>query len=185
MTDELILDLFFSRDERAIEQTGIRFGAYCRKIADGILRCAEDAEEVVNDAFLAAWNSIPPNRPRDLKMYLGKLTRNRSLDRYRAMNAEKRGSGETAVLLDELAECIPGGDSPELEMEGKALSEGIDAFLRTCPKEERQIFLLRYFYAESADSIGKRFGLNRNAVNVRLHRTREKLRNWLQQEGLL
>ena len=106
MQDSQIIELYFSRDEQAIIKTAEKYGGYCATIATNILHDSFDSEECVNDAYLAAWNSIPPARPEHLSSYLAKLTRNIALNRYKAKNAERRGGGEFAVSLDELGDCI-------------------------------------------------------------------------------
>ena len=145
----------------------------------------ETAEECVNDALLAAWQAIPPLAPVHLAAYLAKLTRNAALNRYRAQNAQKRGGSVVAVSLDELAECLPGGESPADRAEAEALRSALSAFLRTLPERQRQVFLARYFYALPLSAIAARFSMRENTVKTTLHRTRRRLRDYLEQEELL
>ena len=139
----------------------------------------------MNDALLAAWQTIPPLAPVHLAAYLAKLTRNAALNRYRAQNAQKRGGSIVAVSLDELAECLPGGESPADRAEAEALRSALSAFLRTLPERQRQVFLARYFYALPLSGIAARFSMRENTVKTTLHRTRRRLRDYLEQEELL
>ena len=156
-------------------ETAAKFGTYCRKIADNILHSAHDAEECENDTWLAAWNSMPTNRPARLAPYLGRITRNLALDRFDKASAQKRGSGQTCAPLDELAECVaaPGGveDSFDAAETGRIISD----FLRTLPEETRNIFLRRYWYCDATADIAARYGLTESKVRVTLHRTRAAL----------
>ena len=183
MEDGKILDLYFDRDERALEETEKKYGAYCFTVANGILQCVRDAEETVSDTWLQAWNAIPPQRPAFLKLFLGKIARNLAFTRWRKANAEKRGGGAVAVALDELAECIPGGERVDDALNGKELAKTIRAFLDTVPKREQDIFLRRYFYAEETAAIAVRYGMkNANVLRI-LSRTRMKLKDYLVKEG--
>lgn len=185
MTDEKIIELFFRRDEQAIRESTIAYGAYCRSIASGILSDPLDAEEVVADTWLAAWDSIPPNRPQYLRLFLGSITRNRALSRWRKNCAASRGGGETAIALEELGECISTGGSPEDTVNTKQLGQTITAFLKREPAMYRNVFLRRYYYMESFSDIADRYGLKETNVRMMLSRTRKKLRNYLKQEGYL
>lgn len=182
MEDQDILDQFFARDENAITQSAARYGSYCGAIAENILGNAEDAMECVNDAMLRAWDSIPPNRPEKLRIYLGRIVRNLALDRWRADNGKYRAA---TVPLEELRECIPGGDTPEGRLLARELGEAIDRFLRQCSRQERQMFIRRYYHVQPMEEIAREAGITANAASVRLHRTRVKLKKWLIQEGFL
>ena len=120
MDDELIVQLYWDRSENAISETDRKYGAYCNSIAYGILQSKEDAEESVNDTYMDAWNSMPPHRPSILSTFLGKITRRISIDRWRTMNRIKRGKGEITLALEELEQCIAGGQSPQREIEKRA-----------------------------------------------------------------
>lgn len=183
MDDKGIVRLYFDRDERAIDETARKYGKYCFSIAHNILSSREDAEESVNDTYLDAWNSIPPHRPNSLALFLGKISRRISIDRYRRKNAQKRGSGEMALVLDELYQCIADETDVEKEFENRQLTQVINQFVKTLPSHERKVFLCRYWYMDSIQSISKRFGYSESKVKSMLFRTREKLRVVLQKEG--
>ncbi len=130
MTDADIVTLYWARDEQAIAQTAQKFGAYCRKIAMNLLGSQEDAEECENDTWMAAWNSMPQNRPDKLAPYLGRITRNLALDLRERQNAKKRGGGQTEAVLEELEFCLPAGDHTAQEVESAETARSISAFLR-------------------------------------------------------
>ena len=180
MEDHDIIEMFFARDERAIGETSGKYGSYCGSIAMNILSSHEDTEECLNDTWLRAWNSIPPHRPNILRVFVGKITRNLALDRYKARTAEKRAGGEFAMSLDELDECIGASD----ERESAEIGESISRFLRTQPKETRSVFVCRYFYCDSVADIAKRFGMSEGKVKTLLFRTRNKLKIHLEGEGI-
>ncbi|MBQ8831428.1 MAG: sigma-70 family RNA polymerase sigma factor [Oscillospiraceae bacterium] len=184
MQDTGILELYRQRDERAIAETDAAYGAYCRSIAENILHSYEDTEECVSDAYLRAWNTIPPARPKSLKLFLAKITRNLAFDAYKRKNAEKRGGGETPLILEELAECISGGSTEE-DVFGRALEHTVNVFVKKLPKREQSIFVRRYFYAEPISAIAKRYGISEGGIKSSLMRTRQKLKNHLLKEGFL
>ncbi len=185
MSDSEILARFEQREEHALQETDAQYGAVCRAVAANILGSAADAEECWNDALLRAWNAIPPERPLHFKAYLLKLTRRLAIDRLRAESAEKRGGGELPLVLEELAECIPGGNGAEDAAMTRALGEAVDRFLRALPARERTIFLRRCFSVESCRDIAQALGVRENTVAVSLRRTRQKLRAFLEKEGYL
>ena len=182
MNDAGIIDLYWQRSERAIPETENAYGPYCHTVAYNLLRNAEDAEESVNDTWLAAWNAMPPERPNSLKAFLGRITRNISVTRLRRSGSQKRGGGEVSLALDELRECA-GGDTAEEAFEAAELGRLIDRFLRGLSASECNLFLRRYWYLDSIDMLAARYGLRPGAVKTRLHRTREKLRTFLRKEG--
>lgn len=184
MDDSEILDLYFARSEQAIAETDRKYGAYCFHIANHILSNPSDAEESVNDAYYSAWRLIPPRRPQRFSAFLGKLTRNLSIDRWRRNTAEKRGGGETQLLLDELDECVSGSESPETDLLHKELASTLNRYLRTLPESDRVVFLLRYYYANTQVEIAQRLGLSPNQVKYILQRARKHLANALKKEGL-
>ena len=184
MDDNEILDLYFARSEQAIAETDRKYGNYCFYIASHILSNPADAEESVSDTYFSAWTLIPPRRPARLSVFLGKLTRNLSIDRWRKNTAGKRGSGETQLLLDELAECVTGAESPETDLLRKELSAALNRFLRALPDQDRTVFLLRYYHAYSQGEIAQKTGLSHNQVKYILQRTRKNLANTLKKEGL-
>ena len=184
MDDSEILDLYFARSEQAIVQTDQKYGFYCYSIAKRILSDPLDAEESVNDTYYSAWKLIPPRRPQRFSTFLGKITRNLAIDRWRKKTAEKRGKGETQVLLDELAECVAGSESPETELLRKELTASLNRFLRKLPEKDRTVFLLRYYYAGTKDDIARKTGLSSNQVKYILQKVRKQLADTLKKEGL-
>jgi len=185
MDDGKIIELYFSRDESAIIHTENKYGGYCYKIAYNILLDDEESKECVNDTYLAAWESIPPTRPKIMSAFLGKITRNISLKRLRSKNSNKRGGGNTKLIFDELSDCIPDKNSVLDAIDAKELSLIIDSFLRNLPKEERCLFLRRYWYFDSIDTLALMFGLSAGQVKMRLLRIRQKLLLKLKKEGHL
>jgi RNA polymerase sigma-70 factor (ECF subfamily) len=183
MDDARIVQLYWERDERAIPATAGKYGGYCTAIAKNILGSNEDAEECVNDTYLSAWNSMPPHRPSVLSAFLGKITRNLSFNRYKRNTADKRGGGELAVVLDELADCVSGKNATEQEFSRQELVKAINSFLDTLPRDKRSIFVCRYWYADSISDIAKRHGMKVGAVSMTLSRLRAKLRSYLSERG--
>ena len=183
MDDEKIVRLYWDRDEQAIPATADKYGNYCISIAEGILGNREDAEECVNDAYLQAWNSIPPHKPSVLSTYLGKIVRNLSFNRYKHNIAEKRGGGETVMVLDEIAELVSDTDSVEQNMDRKELVKAMNAFLDKLPAGKRNVFVCRYWYFDSIADIASRFGMTENHVSVMLNRLRLKLHKYLLERG--
>lgn len=184
MEDQDIIALYWARQERALEETDRKYGSYCWTIAHNILRSREDSEECVNDTWLRAWNAIPPQRPAIFPSFLGSITRNLSLDRYKAGRTGKRGGGQTALALEELDDCIPGRCDVEQALTDAELARSIDRFLRGLPERDRCVFLRRYWYVDSLQDIARRYHLAVGTVKSSLHRTREKLRCYLEAEGV-
>lgn len=184
MEDGEIIGLFFERSERAISETAEKYGRYCRYIALGILNNEQDAEECVLDAYMRAWNSIPPKRPDRLGSYLGKIVRNLSLNALEKNTALKRGAGQAALVLDELSECIPDGHGEEDLTDDMHIKSVLDAFLGALPTLTRKIFVRRYWYMSSLKEIAAEYGISENRAAVTLLRTREKLRKVLEKEGV-
>ncbi len=185
MKDNAIVDLFFHRDENAIGATKEQYGKYCRKIAMNVLGSEEDAEECVNDAFLAVWDRIPPEKPQSLRAFLGKITRNIAVNRYHQNRSQKRGGGEMALVLDELSESLASPVSVEEEILGNELARYINQFLRTISERDCNIFLSRYFYMDSVKEIAARHGCKEDYVRVVLSRTRNKLKKYLEEQHYL
>ena len=181
MDDEKIIELFWIRSEQAIKETKESYGGYCTKICSNILPNRQDAEECVNDAYMKLWETIPPQRPMSLKAYLSKVIRNLALDRYEKNHAKKRGSGKTAVVFEEIEEFLPANTDDITD--SLALREAIDQFLGSLGKEERVIFVQRYWYFCQVKDIAKMHGLGLSSVKMTLKRTRDKLREHLQKEG--
>lgn len=185
MEDQCIVELFWARSENAISETSAKYGRYCHAIAYHILSNEEDADESVNDTYLDAWNSMPPHRPDILSTFLGKITRRISIDKWRSRDAKKRGGGETALVLDELAECVASGHDVEQEIEERELMRALDEFLGKTAEIERDVFLCRYFFLLSVSEICKKFSFSQSKVKSMLARTRKKLRADLEKEGLI
>ena len=183
MEDAKIIDLYFARDERAVAETADKYGAYCLSLANSILPNRQDAEEAVSDTYWKTWNAIPPHRPAILKLFLAKITRNISFTRWRNLTAEKRGGGETALVLEELSECIAAPDGVEDTLNGRELAKTIRSFLDTIPPREQDIFLRRYFFVEKSEIIAMRYGMKQATVLRTLSRTRMKLKQYLAKEG--
>ena len=185
MNDDKIIDLFFQRDEQAIRECMNAYGAYCRAVAAGILSDPSDVEEAVADTWLGAWESIPPHRPTHLRLFLGRIARNRAVSILRKNSANCRGGDQVTLALEELRQCVSPESSPEQEVDGKLLAAAINRFLKTQPVWQRQVFLRRYFYLEDISTISCRYGLRETNVRMMLSRTRQKLRKYLNQEGYL
>lgn len=183
MDDDRIVALYFSRDEQAITETEKKYGKYCHYIASNILGSEQDAEECVNDTYLAAWESIPPQRPQILRTFLGKLTRNISINRYHFENAKKRKAPVTLVL-DEVAECIPDPESEVRVADEIALADALNGFLATLTETARIAFVKRFFYCESVRDIARDLDLTEVNVKVLLHRTRKKCKAYLLEKGV-
>lgn len=184
MEDSQIVNLYFARDEQAIQETDSKYGSYCYSIAYNILTSQEDAEESVSDTYMAAWKAMPPRRPAILATFLGKITRHLSIDKWRSYNRQKRGGGEIIVALEELEECASDG-SVEKAFERKQFVVVLNQFLDSLPDTERQIFLCRYWYMDSVSTIAKYYGFSESKVTSMLYRTRGKFRTALERENLL
>ena len=183
MEDSYIIRLYFDRNEEAIGATATKYGNYCTAIAKNILGTAEDAEECVNDTYLKTWNAIPPNFPRILSAFLGKIVRNLALNRYKHSHADKRGGGELPLVLEELATCVSGKDSVEDAIDYKDLVEDINGFLSTLSVIKRKLFLCRYFYTESMETLSEKFGMSYSNLSMTLSRLRMQLKDYLSKRG--
>jgi RNA polymerase sigma-70 factor (ECF subfamily) len=183
--DEEIVALYWQRNEDAIRETEQRYGRYLFKIAYQVLADPEDSEESVNDTYLKAWSAMPPHRPGVLSTFLGRLTRQLSIDRRRARNREKRRPSEYALSLSELEECVSGGDLTRETVDFHLLAEAINAYLLTLSPEARGTFVGRYYYMDPVREIARYFGMSESKAKSMLHRTRLGLRRHLEQEGFL
>ena len=181
LPDEEIVNLYFDRSEEAIAACQVKYGKSCHTVAYNILHSNEDAEECVNDTWLRAWNSIPPERPTRLGAWLSTVTRRLALTRYEKKTAAKRNGGMEASL-EELSECVTAGSLTIADE--VALSEAINGFLASLPTRTRMIFMRKYWYMDSIADIAKALGMGESAVKVTLHRTREKFRKHLAKEGI-
>lgn len=184
MEDEAIVQLLWDRKEQAIGGMSLKYGKYCYSISFRIVNNKEDAEECVNDTWLKAWCSIPPDRPVCLPGYLAKLARNISINCYNKKHAAKRGGGNMDVVLDELSECVEGKGRVEDNLELKVLTDAISDFLNTQDKTKRWIFIQRYFYLADIREIADRLGIKEGTVKSTLCRMRKKLKKWLEREEL-
>ena len=183
MEDTQIIDLYWERDQGAIAATEGKYGSFLHALSWNILRSHHDAEECVNDTYFRAWNAIPPERPNALRAWLGRITRNLSLDRWEAGRTQRRGAG-MEMLLGELEECIPDCRGPEQAAEERALAESVSAFLREQTADNRYIFLRRYWYGEDIAAIARELGCGESRVKSALFRTRKALRKFLEKEGI-
>lgn len=185
MEDKHILDLFWERSEQAVTEVSAKYGRYCTGIAMQILHNMLDAEECVNDTWLHAWNAIPPKRPSVLQAYLGKITRNLSLDRWKRMTAQKRGGSQVELMLEELGDCVPADDSVQQEVESKVLAQSISRFLREQPENSRYLFIRRYWYGDAISDLAQKTKFTESYVKTSLFRLRQKLKQRLEEEEVL
>lgn len=182
MSEQEILELFAARDEEAIKRCEESYGAYCRTISYRILQDEGEVAECLNDTWFQAWRTIPPTQPQNLGAYLAKIVRNLSLNRYRSAHQKKREAGRVAVSLEELAECVPTGETLEQAVEKGRMGEVISGFLRKLPKEERVMFIRRYFYMDSVAEVAGFLGCSESKVKTTMFRCRKKLQEVLVRE---
>lgn len=185
MEDNTIIDLYWNRSEEAITQTDVKYGRYCYSIAYNILLSQEDAEESVSDTYMAAWNRIPPTRPNVLSTFLGRITRNISISHWRAMSAQRRGGGETELVFEELQDCVSGKQSIENDLIAKEALKVLNRFLENLPRENRIVFMRRYWYLDPIANIAANCGFSQSKVKTMLCRDRKKLKQMLTKEGYL
>ncbi len=185
MDDKRIIDLYWKRDETALSETKIKYGTYCRNVAYNILRSTEDTDECENDTYLAAWSAIPPARPDPLRAFLGRITRNIAVKRLRAQGALKRGGGDVLLPFEELSECVPDGEGMESIIDKRELAATIDAFLLSLRPADRKAFVMRYWYSNDVKDIAKALHSGESRVKMMLKRTREKLRAYLAERGII
>ena len=183
MNDRQIIELYLERKEAAIQATQEAYGRYCYTIAYGILSDHQDAEECVNDTYVSLWNAIPPHEPEYFKGFIGKLTRNNAIKIYERKTADKRGGNRTSLVLDEFGECLPDSENGN-PADDAALKDMLERFLYTLPVKHRRIFLQRYWYAAELGTIAATLGINIDHVKVILFRTRKKLKDFLEKEGI-
>ena len=185
MDDKRIIELYHERSESAISETADKYGKYCYYIAYQILYNEEDSEECVNDTYLRTWEAIPPQYPKHLSAFLGKITRSLALNRYKYYKREKRGFGQASLVLEELQECVPVSNHTEQAVEEKILIDILNRFLSDLPKEKRILFLRRYWYMSSIQEIAHDFGFSESKVKMTLLRIRNKLKQVLEKEGIV
>lgn len=184
MDDSKIVDLYWARSQQAIAESERKYGAYCRTVARNILARTEDVEECVNDTWLRAWNTIPPQRPTFLQAFFGKLTRNLSLDRWRRDRAQKRGGSQVELALDELEDCLAARDRVDEVLDVQTTAQLISNFVRGLPQQDRMLFIRRYWYLDDIQTLAKTFGMGQSQVKSRLHRIRQRLKTELEKEGV-
>lgn len=183
MEDEKIIDLYFKRDETAITETAVQYGAFCLKIAINFLSNIRDAEECVNETFYQAWNLIPPERPNKLQPWLGRITRNIAIKLWQKNHAEKRYNAMDRALCD-LEDTLPSSENLEHEIEDRELGATISKWLRSLTLEDRQLFVRRYWYGISLNELAREIGTNANSLAQKMHRLRIRLKSFLEQEDL-
>lgn len=185
MEDRDIIALYWARSEDALSASAEKYGGLCRIVARNILHSGGDEEECLNDTWLNAWNSIPPQRPENLSAYLARLTRNLALNQVRLERAQKRGEGEVPAALAELEECAGAGGGVEDRLNARELTRAIENFLRDQPRKRRNIFIRRYWYLSPVEELAREYGMTRSGVSSLLHRMRGALKQHLEQEGFL
>lgn len=184
MDDAAIVALYWARSQQALTCTEEKYGSFCHAIAYRILENHQDAEESVSDTWLSAWNAMPPHRPECLSAFLGKLTRNISIDRWRKRSAGKRGGTSVTLALEELEGCIPAGENTEQVVEAMVLTDALNRFFASLPGEKRRIFLYRYWYLAPISQIAADYAISESRVKMSLLRTRKALRAFLEKEGI-
>ena len=185
MEDKQIVQLYFERSEAAISETAGKYGKLCHTIAYNILYNEEDSEECVNDTYMKAWEVIPPQIPEKLAAFLGKITRNFAISKYRHNSSKKRGGGQVMYALEELAECIPDKNTTEQAISDKLFIEQLNGFLENLPAEKRKVFMQRYWYLRPISEIAEEFSMSESKVKMILHRTRNMLKVFLEKEGIV
>ncbi|MDE7261920.1 MAG: sigma-70 family RNA polymerase sigma factor [Oscillospiraceae bacterium] len=183
MDDQTIIALYWSRDQRALNESQRKYGPLCFRLSENILASREDAEECVSDTWLRAWDTMPPQKPDSLRAYLSRICRNLSLDRWRARRARKRGEG-LEVLLEELEDCVPASPSAEAAAESREITRCIDTWLETLESEDRTAFLRRYWYGQQVKELARQTGCAPQKMAQRLYRLRQSLRRALEEEGI-
>ena len=184
MDDKQIIELYFERNEQAIQETEHKYGAFCRKIARNILDIYEEAEECVNDTYYSVWKQIPPTIPESFRAFLGRITRNLSISRFRAMRAKKRYNG-MEIMLSELEDCVPASENIESIIEAKELSIYINEWLESLSKEERVLFIQRYWFGEEVRDLAEVCGITAGQMAQKMFRLRKRLKVFLEQKGVV
>ena len=182
MTDERIIELYFERSEEAIAETERAYGRYFLYVARGILQNEEDCREIVNDTYAKVWTLIPPERPKNLKAFIGNVTRQLSINRLESYKAQKRGCGQYATALHELEECIPDGGSDDI-CDAVALRDSLNRFVSSLTDDQRRVFIKRYWHMHSVNDIARELRMSESKVKTSLMRTRNKLKQHLTKEG--
>ncbi len=183
MEDKGIIQLYWDRNDQAIKITADQYGYYCKRIAQNILNNEEDAEECVNDTYLNAWNAMPTHWPEQLATFLGKITRNLAFNRYKYNHTQKRGGGEITLVLGELTDCVSDKDDVEQIIDRQELEKAINLFVRSLSTDKRNIFVRRYWYADSVTKIANDNGMLQGSVSKALERMRKQLKVYLTERG--
>ena len=184
MEDSQIIDLYWQRSDRAIQESDIKYGNYVSAIARNICGNAEDTEECVSDTWFSAWNQMPPKRPNILSAFFGSIARNNAINRVRTLHRQKRGGSQMDLTLDELQDCIAGPQDVEKDIEMQELKEAIRIFVKGLKEEDRNLFLARYYFFASIETIAVKFQMGESRVKTRLYRMRKKLSAELKEAGL-
>lgn len=185
MVDQQIVELYCQRSESAIVETDIKYGRYCHTIANRILSNEEDSKECVNDTYLKAWESIPPHRPDPLSAFLGRITRNLALNRYKHDRAKQRAPERVPLVLEELHECVPDPKTTDQLIDDLVLTDLLNRFLAALSIENRMIFMRRYWYLSPVKRIAMDYSLSESKVKMSLLRSRNKLKRMLEKEGFI
>lgn len=185
MEDQEIVELYWKRDESALEHSREKYHGYLSRIAQQILYDREDSEEVVNDTYFKAWQSMPPQRPSKLSIYLGRLTRHGAIDYLRRRTSQKRGGATYEMCVEELEESVPGGETPQQALEEKLLVQLLNQFLETLSPQARALFLGRYYYFDPLWEVARYCGMGEGQAKSQLFRIRKRLKAYLEQEGFV
>ena len=183
MEDKDIVQLYWNRDEKAISETSVKYGNFCKRIAMNIVCNHEDAEECVNDTYLQTWNSIPPHKPHLLSAFLGKIVRNLSFNKYKSIHSIKRGGYEVPLILDEICEIVSDRESVENHVIRQEMVRDINNFIQNLSEEKQYMFIRRYWYSDSIIYIANQCGRTENTTSVELGRIRKRLREYLIERG--
>ena len=184
MEDAAIVELYWQRDQQAIEETDRKYGAYCQHIAYAVCSDRLDAEECVNDTWLRAWGAMPDKRPTVLATFLGKITRNLAINRFQRKTRKKRGGGETELALEELEDCIPAALDVERRYELQEFRQAIGRFVSGLSETEQKVFVARYWYLAPVEEIARRLQISSSKTKSMLFRLRNRLRLYLKEEDL-
>lgn len=182
MDDNQIIDLYWQRNENAISETDKKYGSFCHHIAQNILSLAEDAEECVNDTYYQAWDSIPPQHPRILRAWLGKIVRNTSINLWMKNHTQKRYAGMN-LILDELEDCIPSSATVEHEIEAQELTVFLNTWLASLSQNDRTLFMRRYWNGEAVNELAKEYGISPGKLAKQMYHLRQNLKISLEKEG--
>ena len=184
MEDNEIIELYKQRSQSAVPETDKKYGKFCRMIAGNILKNNSDTDECINDTYLNVWNAIPPQIPRVLAAFVGRIARNAALNMYEKRNRKKRSNGEADIVLSELQECVDMSGDIEAESDRRELEEALAEFLDSTNIIKRKMFVCRYWSLMSVKDVAKKLDVSESNVKVTLHRMREELKEFLRERGL-